>query len=83
MHFTLTKDLEKFVVEKTRGGGYADASEVVREALRLHIRQQWEHSIERRAAAGRAEADAGLGVEATDAFFEGLRRSVRAAARNA
>ena len=34
MHVTLTKDLEKFVAEKTRGGGYADASEVVREALR-------------------------------------------------
>jgi|SRR5882757_4449377 len=31
---TLTKDLEKFVAAKTRSGGYTDASEVVREALR-------------------------------------------------
>lgn len=34
MQVTLTKDLEKFVVEKAKTGGYSDASEVVREALR-------------------------------------------------
>lgn len=34
MNVTLTKDLEKFVAAKVRGGGYADASEVVRDALR-------------------------------------------------
>ena len=34
MKITLTKDLEQFVVTKARAGGYADASEVVREALR-------------------------------------------------
>jgi putative addiction module CopG family antidote len=34
MHVTLTTDLEKFVTEKVRAGGYSDASEVVREALR-------------------------------------------------
>ena len=34
MRITLTKDLEKFVAGKVRSGGYTDASEVVREALR-------------------------------------------------
>jgi putative addiction module CopG family antidote len=34
MQITLTKDLEKFVTRKVRSGGYADTSEVVREALR-------------------------------------------------
>lgn len=34
MKITLTKDLEEFVTAKVRSGGYADASEVVREALR-------------------------------------------------
>lgn len=34
MKITLTKDLEKFVSAKVRSGGYTDASEVVREALR-------------------------------------------------
>ena len=34
MKIALTKDLEKFVATKVRAGGYTDASEVVREALR-------------------------------------------------
>ena len=34
MQITLTKELEKFVTTKVRSGGYADASEVIREALR-------------------------------------------------
>ena len=34
MHITSTKDLTKFVTRKIRSGGYTDASEVVREALR-------------------------------------------------
>ena len=35
MNLTLTKGLERFVTEKVRSGRYADASEVVREALRM------------------------------------------------
>ncbi len=34
---TLTKDLERFIARKVRTGGYADSSEVVRDALR-HFR---------------------------------------------
>ena len=34
MQITLTKDLEQFVTGKIRAGGYTNASEVVREALR-------------------------------------------------
>jgi putative addiction module CopG family antidote len=34
MQVTLTKDLEKFIAQKLESGGYADASEVVRDALR-------------------------------------------------
>ena len=40
MNITLTKDLEKFVAGKVRSGGYADTSEVVREALREFRSQQ-------------------------------------------
>ena len=39
MQVTLTKDLERFIAHKVRAGGYADSSEVVREALR-HFRTQ-------------------------------------------
>src|SRR2546427_6668350 len=34
MQVTLTKDLEKFILQKVKTGGYADPSEVVRDALR-------------------------------------------------
>ena len=34
MQVTLTRDLEDFIAQKVRGGGYANPGEVVREALR-------------------------------------------------
>jgi putative addiction module CopG family antidote len=34
MQVTLSKELEAFVAQKVKNGGYADADEVVREALR-------------------------------------------------
>jgi putative addiction module CopG family antidote len=34
MQVTLTKDLEKFIARKVQTGGYTNASEVVRDALR-------------------------------------------------
>jgi putative addiction module CopG family antidote len=34
MQVTLSKELEAFITEKVRNGGYANADEVVREALR-------------------------------------------------
>ncbi len=34
MRVALTKDLEKFIEKKVESGGYANSSEVVREALR-------------------------------------------------
>ena len=34
MEVRLSKELESFIAEKVRSGGYADAGEVVREALR-------------------------------------------------
>ena len=34
MQVTLTRDLEEFIARKVQAGGYADASEVVRDALR-------------------------------------------------
>lgn len=34
MQVTLTKDLEKFIARKVQTGGYANPSEVVRDALR-------------------------------------------------
>jgi putative addiction module CopG family antidote len=41
MQVTLTKDLERFIAQKVRVGGYTDSSEVVREALR-HFRNRYD-----------------------------------------
>ena len=41
MKVTLTKDLEQFVEARVQNGGYADAGEVIRDALR-HLRQSEE-----------------------------------------
>ncbi len=40
MNVTLTKELGEFVKSKVRGGGYINASDVVREALRILQRQE-------------------------------------------
>lgn len=44
MKVTLTKDLEQFVETRVQSGGYADAGEVIRDALR-HLRQSEEVDI--------------------------------------
>ena len=44
MKVTLTKDLEQFVEARVKRGGYADAGEVVRDALR-HLRQSEEFEV--------------------------------------
>ena len=43
MIVTLTKELESLVDEKVRSGRYADASDVVRDALRrMEVEDEWE-----------------------------------------
>ncbi len=44
MKVTLTKDLEKFVEGRVQSGDYADAGEVIRDALR-HLRETEETEI--------------------------------------
>ena len=45
MNFSLTPQLETFVRERAESGGYNNASEVVREAIRLFKRTEEEHSF--------------------------------------
>lgn len=52
MNVSLTPELEKFVDDKVESGLYNNASEVVRESLRLlkehdEIRTKWREQIER------------------------------------
>lgn len=77
MNISLTKELEDYVAAQVRSGHYSSASEVVREALRSHLREKMEHDLQARIASARADVAAGAMVEATPEFFEGARQRIR------
>lgn len=60
MHISLTPELEKAVKQKVDSGLYNNASEVIREALRLSLKQDSENDwLMREAAIGYAQLEAG------------------------
>ena len=60
MHISLTPELEKIVNDKVDSGLYNNASEVIREALRLAVRIESENDwLQREAAIGFAQLEAG------------------------
>ena len=69
MNVSLTPELEKFVDGKVESGLYNNASEVIREGLRLlkehdEIRMKWREQIER----GWLQAQAGQVVAGEEVF---------------
>lgn len=71
MNVSLTPELEQFVQDKVESGLYNNASEVIREGLRLlkehdEVRLRWREQIER----GWFEAQAGQVVDGTKAMAE-------------
>lgn len=75
MNVSLTPELEKFVDDKVESGLYNNASEVVRESLRLlkehdEIRVKWREQVER----GWLEAQAGQVVDGPRAMAGARRR---------
>jgi antitoxin ParD1/3/4 len=66
MHVSLTPELEKMVKEKVDSGFYNNASEVIREALRLAARTEAENEwLKREAAIGYAQLQAGETIRVT------------------
>ena len=60
MHISLTPELEKIVNDKVDSGLYNNASEVIREALRLAAKIEAENDwLKREAAIGFAQLEAG------------------------
>jgi antitoxin ParD1/3/4 len=60
MHVSLTPELEQAVKAKVASGLYNNASEVIREALRLSMKQEAENEwLKREAAIGFAQLEAG------------------------
>jgi antitoxin ParD1/3/4 len=75
MNISLTPELEKFVEEKVASGLYNNASEVIREGLRLlkehdEIRMNWREQIER----GWLQAQAGQIVDGEEVLREAAER---------
>lgn len=69
MNVSLTAELEKFVQGKVESGMYNNASEVIREGLRLlkehdEVRLRWRQQIEQ----GWLQAQAGQVVDGEDVF---------------
>lgn len=60
MHISLTPELEEAIRIKVASGLYNNASEVIREALRIAMRQEAENEwLKREAAIGFAQLEAG------------------------
>jgi antitoxin ParD1/3/4 len=75
VNVSLTPELEKFVDDKVDSGLYNNASEVIRESLRLlkehdEIRQKWREQIER----GWLEAQSGRVMDGPRAMAEARNR---------
>jgi antitoxin ParD1/3/4 len=75
MNVSLTPELEKFVEEKVESGLYNNASEVIREGLRLliehdEIRMKWREQIER----GWLQAQAGQVVDGPNVMADARAR---------
>ena len=82
MNVSLTPELEQYVDAKVESGLYNNASEVVREGLRLlkeqdEVRLRWREQIER----GWQEAQAGRLVDGDEAFRRIDARIKKAAVR--
>jgi antitoxin ParD1/3/4 len=76
MHISLTPELENVVKAKVQSGLYNNASEVVREALRLSLARESENSwLAREAAIGYAQLEAGqtVMVESKEQFIALIR----------
>jgi|TARA_B110000093_G_scaffold118708_1_gene127138 antitoxin ParD1/3/4 len=77
MNISLTPELETAVKKKVESGLYNNASEVIREALRLALKQEQENDwLKREAAIGYAQLEAGevTRVSSKDEFKNLVRR---------
>lgn len=77
MNISLTTELEEFVKVQVASGHYTSASEVIRDALRAHIRSRTIRDIQDRLDLSRHAAALGNFKEADDAYFEGKRQYIR------
>ena len=76
VHVSLTPELEKGIRAKVATGHYNNASEVIREALRVSFQHDQENEwLRREAAIGFAQLEAGQAVriDSKDQFMDAVR----------
>lgn len=76
MNISLPKELERIVKQKVDSGMYNNASEVIREALRIALKHEQENDwLMREAAIGCAQLDAGAvsRVSSKEEFMDVIR----------
>ena len=77
MNVHLTPELEKLIEDEVAAGHYASANEVVREGLRLLLKERrWREEVREKLAAGLAQAKAGQVVDA-EALIARIEESIR------
>lgn len=70
MNVSLTQELEEFITQEVATGHYKSASEVIREALRNHIRRGAEHQLDMRIKASQEQVARNEVVDADADFFQ-------------
>jgi antitoxin ParD1/3/4 len=78
MNVSLPEDLIEFVREETRGGGYGNNSDVVRDGLRLLRERKRERTVLKRLLGeGAAEVAAGKDTPLTRADLRGMAQQAK------
>jgi len=81
MNVTLTPHLKKFVDRRVKSGGYRDASEVIREALRLLQKVEVREAADLEALIAEADGEASTHMTGEDWAY--VRRQVLGTQRKA
>jgi antitoxin ParD1/3/4 len=77
MNISLTKELEDYVAAQLKTGHYGSASEVIREALRIKIKEERRALLNERIEKSAGQIARGEVIVADEAYFEGKKKMIR------
>ena len=77
MNVSLTKELEDYVAAQVKTGHYGSASEVIREALRMKIKEERRVLLSERIEKSEGQIARGEVIVADEAFYESKKKMIR------
>ena len=77
MNVSLTKELEDYVAAQVKTGHYGSASEVIREALRMKIKEERRALLSERIEKSEGQIARGEVIVADEAFYESKKKMIR------